>query len=161
MKTLRLIVNLAAPALFSAGLAMAQTAPSYNLSCSNATLLGAYAFQITGQILAPPPAAGPVAGVALTLFDGNGNLTQVDNVVHNGVAPTEDWRPATGTYTVNSDCTGTFTLTPQPSVASDASPPLTVHFVVSRDGSQIRVGVTSSPASAAFKAAIVSIGVRM
>jgi len=161
MKTFGLIVKLAAPALLFAGLATAQTAASENLSCSNATLLGTYAFQITGQILAPPPAAGPVAGVALTLFDGYGNLTQVDNVVHNGVAPVEDWRPATGTYTVNPNCTGTFTLTTQPSVASDASPPLTVHFVVSRDGTQIRVGVTSSPASAAFMAAIVSLGVRL
>ncbi len=161
MKTFGLIVKLAAPALLFAGLATAQAAASENLSCSNATLLGAYAFQITGQILAPTPAAGPVAGVALTVFDGNGNLSQVDNVVHNGIAPVEDWRPATGTYTVNPNCTGTFTLTAQPSVASDASPPLTVHFVVSRDGSQIRVGVTSSPASPAFMAAIVSVGVRL
>jgi len=158
MRTPGMIVTLAA----FAGLAIAQTAPaSYNLSCTNATLLGAYAFQITGQILAPAAAAGPVAGVALTLFDGNGNLTQVDNVVHNGIAPAEDWRPATGTYTVNPNCTGTFTLVTQPSVASDASPPLTVHFVVTRDGSQIRVGVTSSPASAAFMAAIISIGFRL
>jgi hypothetical protein len=161
VKTVGLFVRLAAPALVSAGLALAQSAGTEYLGCSNSTLNGSYAFQITGQILAPTPVAGPVAGVALTLFDGNGNLSQVDNVVHNGVAPIEDWRPAIGTYTVNANCTGTFTFTPQPTNPADASPPLIVHFVVKRDGSEIRTGVTSSPASAAFMAAIVSIGVRM
>ncbi len=108
MKTFGMILT----ASLFAGMAMAQTAATENLGCSLATVIGSYAFQITGQILAPAPAAGSVAGVALTVFDGYGNLTQVDNVVHNGVVPIEDWRPAVGTYTVNSNCTGTFTFTP-------------------------------------------------
>jgi hypothetical protein len=161
MKVIGRVARLAAPALVLAGLALAQSAGTEYLGCSNATLIGNYAFQITGQILAPAPAAGPVAGVALTLFDGNGNLTQVDNVVHNGVAPIEDWRPATGTYTVNPNCTGTFTFTPQPTNPADGGPALTLHFVVTRDGSQIRTTVTGSPNTPPFMAAITSVGVRL
>jgi hypothetical protein len=161
MKVIGRVARLAAPALVLAGLALAQSAGTEYFGCSNATLIGNYAFQITGQILAPGPAAGPVAGVALTLFDGNGNLTQVDNVVHNGVAPIEDWRPATGTYTVNPNCTGTFTFTPQPTNPADGGPALTLHFVVTRDGSQIRTTVTGSPNTPPFMAAITSVGVRL
>jgi hypothetical protein len=155
------LAKLAAPALLFGGLGFAQTASSINLACSNATLAGAYSFQITGQILAPAAAAGPVSGVALTVFDGFGNLTQVDNVVHNGVAPVEDWRPAVGTYTVNANCTGTFTFTPQPTNQADAGPALMVHFVVSPDGSQIRTVVTSSPNTPPFTSSITSTGVRV
>jgi hypothetical protein len=159
MKVIRLIVGVA-PALVFAGLAMAQSAATANLACSNSTLVGNYAFQITGQILAPAAVAGPVAGVALTVFDGYGNLTQVDNVVHNGIVPVEDWRPAIGTYTVNANCTGTFTFTPQPTNPADAGPALTVHFVVTQSGSEIRTTVTGSN-SPPFTAVITSIGVRL
>lgn len=161
MKVIGLIARLGAPLLAFASLAWGQSAGTEYLGCSNSTLNGNYAFQITGQILAPAPAAGPVAGVALTLFDGNGNLTQVDNVVHNGVAPLEDWRPAIGTYTVNPNCTGTFTFTPQPANPADASPALTLHFVVTRDGAEIRTTVTGSPNIPPFMAAITSVGIRL
>jgi hypothetical protein len=142
-------------------LAFAQNAVTDAYGCSNATLHGSYAFQVTGQILAPAVVAGPVSGVALTVFDGNGNLSQVDNVVHNGAAPIEDWRPATGTYTVNANCTGIFTFTPMPTVPQDASPPLKLYFVVTRDGTEIRTAVSGSPSSSAFMAAITSIGIRI
>jgi hypothetical protein len=161
MKTIGLIAKFATPALLAAGLALAQSAGSENLGCSNATIIGTYAFQITGQILAPAAVAGPVAGVALTVFDGFGNLTQVDNVVHNGVVPVEDWRPAVGTYTVNTNCTGTFTFTPQPTNPADAGPALLLHFVVTQSGSEIRTTVTGSPNSPLFTAVITSIGVRL
>ena len=161
MKPFGFISRFAALAFLSAGITFAQTAATENLGCSNATLIGSYAFQITGQILAPAPAAGPVAGVTLTVFDGLGNLTQVDNVVHNGVAPVEDWRPAVGTYTVNPNCTGTFTFTPQPTNPADAGPALMVHFVVTQNGSQIVTAVSGSPNTPPFTAAIVSIGIRL
>jgi hypothetical protein len=136
------------------GAAYAQTLTG----CSNATLTGAFVFTITGQILAPTPAAGPVSGVALTTFDGGGNLTQVDHVVHNGVAPVEDWRPATGTYSVNANCTGTFTFFPMPTVAADNSPAILVHFVISKGGTQINTVVSGSPNTPPFAASIISTG---
>jgi hypothetical protein len=129
--------------------------------CSNFTIFGQYAFTITGQILAPTAVAGPVAGVALTTFDGFGNLTQVDHVVHNGVVPVEAWRPATGTYSVNSDCTGTFTFTPAPTNPADAGPALTVFFVIAQGGGEIRTAVSGSPNTPPFVASLNSTGVRV
>jgi hypothetical protein len=131
-----------------------------NGACSNATLSGKYAFTITGQILAPALAAGPVAGVALTDFFGNGVLRQVDHVTHNGVLPVEAWRPATGSYSINPNCTGWMILTPEPTDPVDNSPELKIYIVVSEDGHEIRAVVSGSPTVPPFTAAITSIGVR-
>ena len=129
--------------------------------CSNMTIAGQYAFTITGSILAPAAVAGPVAGVALTTFDGFGNLVQVDHVTHNGVLPVEPWRPATGTYSVNPDCTGTFTFTPQPTNPADGGPALTVFFVIAQGGAEIRTAVSGSPNTPPFVASINSTGIRL
>jgi hypothetical protein len=129
--------------------------------CSNRTLHGHYAFTITGQILAPAPAAGQVTGVAMTDFDGRGNLTQVDHAVHNGVPPQEDWRPGSGTYHVNPDCTGSMTITQMPTIPADASPELLLYIVVGDNGNEIRTVVSSSPTVPAFAAAITSTATRV
>lgn len=131
-----------------------------NGECSNATLSGKYTFTITGQILAPAPAAGPVAGVALTDFFGDGALRQVDHVVHNGVLPLEAWRPGTGSYHVNDDCTGWMILTAEPTNPADNSPQLKLYIVVSEDGHEVRTVVSGSPTVPVFTADITSIGVR-
>jgi hypothetical protein len=73
--------------------------------CSNATLRGTFAFAIDGAFLGGP-APLLLKGVAMTEFDGRGNLTQVDHIVFIGTPPAEDWTPATGWYRVNADCTG-------------------------------------------------------
>jgi hypothetical protein len=130
-------------------------------ACSNATLRGDYAFTITGQILAPAPAAGLVSGVAMTHFDGDGKLTQFDHVLHNGIAPAETWRPGSGPYHVNADCTGYMTITPEPTVPSDASPVLTLYFVIGNNGSDIRTVVSGSPTSPAFSALITSTATKV
>jgi len=130
-------------------------------ACSNATLHGAYAFTLTGQILAPPPAAGLVSGVARTEFDGRGNLTQVDHVVHNGVLPAEEWRPAIGAYSINSDCTGWMTINPQPADPIDSSPELKLYVIVTEGGHEIRTVVSDSPTTPPFAANITSIGIRI
>lgn len=129
--------------------------------CNNGTITGTYIFTVTGQILAPAAAAGPVSGVALTIFDGGGGLTQVDHVVHNGVTPVEDWRPGTGTYQVNANCTGTFTFYPMPTVAADTSPAITVYFVIGLGGKQINTVVSGSPNTPPFMAALISTGTRL
>ncbi len=124
-------------ACFGASLANAQAFGP----CSEKTLTGDYGFTITGQILAGP-AAGPVTGVAMTHFDGQGNLNQVDHVVLNGVPPSVEWRPATGTYTVNANCTGAAEID-----FTDGSPPLHLHFVLAKRGNEIR-DVVSNPGTA-------------
>lgn len=128
--------------------------------CSNQTLHGSYEFTITGQILAPAPAAGPVSGVAITEFDGAGSLKQVDHVVHNGTLPVEDWRPGTGSYSINSDCTGWMTIDSQPTDPADGSPELKLYIVVTKDSREIRTVVSGSPTVPPFTANITSIGVR-
>jgi hypothetical protein len=129
-------------------------------ACSNQTLHGGYAFTITGQILAPAPAAGPVSGVALTYFDGEGGLTQVDHVVHGGIKPVEDWRPAVGSYSVNADCTGWMTFTPEPTNPADGGPELKLYITITEDGHEIRTVVSGSPNTPPFTANITSDGVR-
>ena len=129
--------------------------------CSNATLDGDYSFTITGQILAPAKAAGPVAGVAKTHFDGNGNMLQLDHVVHNGVAPIEMWRHGSGPYEVNDDCTGSMTINQEPTDPADASPSLKLYFLIAADGNEIRAVVSGSPTVPPFEAAITSIGTRI
>jgi len=145
-------------------LVCALTAAAYaqtNNGCSNGTITGTFVFTITGQILAPAAVAGPVSGVAITTFDGGGNLTQTDHVLHNGVTPVEDWRPATGTYHVNPDCTGTFTFFPMPADAADSSPALKVYFVIGKNGTVINSVVSGSPNTPPFVASIISIGTKI
>lgn len=144
----------------TAGAALLLVAVHAQAACSNNTLRGKYTFTITGQILAPAPAAGSVSGTAMTVFDGNGGVTQVDHVVHNGVLPVEEWRPGTGAYSLNPDCTGWMTITSHPTDAADAGPELKLYIVVTRDGSQVDTVVSGSPTAAAFSASITSIGVR-
>jgi len=90
------------------GVAGAQAAD--NDGCRNATLLGDYAFRVDGQLL--PPGAPPIArqGVAMTHFDGEGGLTQVDFVMSNGAPLGGPADPSTGfhideqgSYQVNPD----------------------------------------------------------
>ena len=62
----------------------------------------------------------------MTQFDGYGGLTQIDTVTISGVVVADFIHsPADGTYTVNPDCTGTFTLN-----FTDGRPTVTANFVV-------------------------------
>lgn len=105
--------------------------------CSDHTLHGDYAFVIDGTILtAPSPLL--LRGVAMTHFDGHGNLNQIDFVTLNG-AGGPDWRPATGTYEINPDCTGVAQILP------DGAPPLNLRLVVGDRGRQVWTVVIGNP----------------
>ena len=77
--------------------------------CSNRTLSGDYGGSVEGVLIVRGPDQLPFRAVVMNHFDGRGNFTAVEHVVVNGVPvnPTTPWTPASGTYTVNSDCTGT------------------------------------------------------
>jgi len=88
--------------------AQAQSVP--NLGCSDLSIKGHWGFRVSGELLT---AEGTVAqirdGVALTYFDGKGNLTQEDYVMAGGEPmgpPATFHGDESGTYHVNSDCTG-------------------------------------------------------
>ena len=77
--------------------------------CSNATLIGLYAFGGTAYTPAPPAPPPPTEVFeGIRVYDGNGHFTQRDYVGNNLAGP--DFAPPGqehGTYTVNSDCTVT------------------------------------------------------
>ena len=99
--------------------------------CSNRTLRGDYAFEVDGTVLAGPM-AGILRAVAMTHFDGEGGLTQVDFATLNGIPMSADWRPATGSYEINADCTGRAEIVPPP-----PAPPLRLRMVVFDGGRKV------------------------
>lgn len=121
--------------LLTLALAASSTVTAQAKACSNWTIKGSYAFTIHGQVLLPdgaPPLL--VDGLARTTFDGRGNLTQLDAVAIEGnIAP--DFRLSTGTYSVNRNCTGAFT------VSNGDQPPIHVLMVVAQSGNTIHTVV--------------------
>ena len=112
--------------------------------CSNQSLSGSYGAQIQGTLYIPndpnPPIKVDLRTISMGHYDGAGNVTFRDHVVVNGNPPPEEWREASGTYLVNPDCTGTFSVVTAPDF-----PPLVVHFVVVKHGTEI-FGVTNGSA---------------
>ena len=93
-------------ALTALALGLTPTAKADVKGCSNATLKGTFAYTMTGFITVPA-FAGPFAETGTQTFDGNGATTASAMLSQNGNIFKVT---ITGTYTVNDDCTGTFTL---------------------------------------------------
>jgi hypothetical protein len=117
-------------------------------ACSNRTLQGNYGFAIEGVILAGA-VTFPLRGVAMTHFDGRGNLTQVDHVLVNGAPPASEWTSGSGPYTVNPDCTGTAQI----NIPGNPLSPLSLHFVLVRQGREIHTVVEAN--------AVSSVGIKV
>jgi hypothetical protein len=107
--------------------------------CSNRTLKGGYGFKIDGQLL-NGPVTGVLRALALTKFDGQGNLTQIDFSTINGIPRGTEWRPSTGVYSINPDCTGSAEITPD-----DGSPALKLRLVIVKRGKEIHTIVEGNP----------------
>jgi hypothetical protein len=121
-------------AVTALALALSSTAKADDKGCSNATLRGSYAQTGTGVITAPPDQAGPFANVGTLVFDGNGGLTGALVVSSNG---SSSQATETGTYTVNSDCTGTYTVQIAPfGITSQA------FFAIDTNGDELEIIVT-------------------
>jgi hypothetical protein len=103
----RIIASLALAAL-----ATLVAVPAVHAQCSDATLTGNYAFTYTAVVAPGRSMKGqnnvPFAAVGVFTFDGAGSLSLTYTLVVNGVVSTTS-EPDTGTYTVNSDCTGIIT----------------------------------------------------
>ena len=116
--------------LLALALAASSSLTAHAGVCSNSTIQGTYAFTIHGQVFLPDGSTLLIDGLAKTTFDGNGNLTQLDAIAVNGnVAP--GWASNTGTYSVNPDCTGTFTVT------NGNQPPVHLQMIVAQSGNTI------------------------
>jgi len=97
---------IAAAATFA--LSLAPTAKAQNKGCSNATLKGAFVDNAIGFSVSP---AGPLGGVLTDTFDGKGAMTASGVLSLNGnIVPVT----SKATYTVNPDCTGTYTAETSP-----------------------------------------------
>jgi hypothetical protein len=136
----KLVVNVATLVLLMLGALGSGYAQSQSAACNNRLIAGNYGFVIQGNKLGGQGPTGPQVGVAMTHFDGKGGLTQIDTVTVSGeVVADFTHTPATGTYTVNSDCTGSFTLN-----FTDGRPPVDANFVVVASGSEIDTVVISA-----------------
>jgi hypothetical protein len=117
--------------------------------CSDATLEGAYAFRISGEIFVPGTNTIAVYrdGVAMTTFDGIGGLTQVDWLVGNGVSdppPTPGFHDnENGSYTVNADCTGHAEIDFPIPLGGTSGAVIKLKFVLGDHGRVIHTIVTS------------------
>jgi hypothetical protein len=83
---------------------------SDDFGCSNATLNGEYAFGVTAYTPPGLPNGPPEVVAGIEIFDGNGNFTQRD---YGGDSVPAEFSPKgqeTGTYKVNSDCTGSMVI---------------------------------------------------
>ena len=124
--------------------------------CSNSTLKGDYAFTVSGQIFLPTGVIVQREGIAMTHFNGEGKLTQIDFVLSDPMAPPPPGVPPldelkfqideTGTYSVRADCTGTFTID-FPDLTNEAGQKvpgaqITTNFVLSDGGRAIHTIVT-------------------
>jgi len=87
--------------LFSTLLGIGPTA--YARSCKLSGVAGTYGYTTSGTI----PTIGAVAAVGHVTLDASGNLTGAQTASFNGAIVPET---LSGTYTVNSDCTGSATV---------------------------------------------------
>ena len=131
-------------------------AQSDSWACNDRLIAGVYGFTIQGIKLGGPGPVGPQVGVAMTEFNGAGKLIQVDTVIINGTEVSNFTHPAaTGTYTVNANCSGSFTIN-----FTDGRPTVFASFVVVDNGNEIDTVVSPPTGSSLGVLATGSIGKR-
>ncbi len=140
MKRSTIAQSLTLAAITALALGLAPTAKAADKGCSNLSLKGGFAYTSTGFIVAAPIPAlvGPGVEVGMQTFDGNGGVTFAFNSSQNGNIGSGT---ATGTYTVNPDCTGTFT---------EVTPMFTSHYSFVIDGSGAEFQAVCLDAGAVF-----------
>ena len=112
-----------------------------DFGCSNTTLKGEYAFGVTSYTSASVPNGPPYVVTVVNgikVFDGHGNFTQRDYQGDNLAGP--DFAPPgeeKGTYTVNSDCTGSMVINLNAPVTSGSTGVISIMFVISNGGRHI------------------------
>ena len=138
MKRSIIAKTFAAGAIAALTLSLPHQARAERKECSVATLEGSFVRKDTGFVTAPPAIAGPLAGVSLVTFDGYGKFTSAGFSSLNGNVSEST---GTGTYTVNPDCTGTYT-----SVSSTGREG-TAFFVIADNGNEMHILPTNTGAS--------------
>jgi hypothetical protein len=130
--TIAKTLTIAAAAVLVLGIA-----PRAKADCSNATLAGHhFAYTSSGFIVAAPipSLVGPSAEVGVLYFDGNGGVRFDFHASQNGSTGPGT---ASGSYSVNDDCTGKFKeIYPM----TETTPTFTAHFnfVIDSNGTQFQ-----------------------
>ena len=123
-------------AVTALALGLAPTAKADDKGCTNATLKGTFSQRGTGVIIAPQSIAGPMANVGTLTFDGRGAVTgTVVNSLNGTTVPATE----KGTYHVNPDCTGTYTVQISPLGITGHA-----YFVITELANEIQI-ITTDP----------------
>lgn len=117
--------------LLSEGFAVKQGSPA----CHNADVDGKFAFEATGVYLAGAPVTGAVNFIGKLRFtaqtSGEGAITGHVVSAVDGSSQTFAEEPVTGSYSVDKDCMGTATITPE------GQPEIHFNFVVADCGKEM------------------------
>jgi hypothetical protein len=105
-------------------LGLAPAVKAADMRRTNASLKGTFSHMGTGFITG----VGPLAGVGTDTFDGNGGITGTASLSMNGTIASVT---ETGTYKVNPDCTGTYTV-------SSGGGSTTAFFVIADGGNEVK-----------------------
>ena len=149
-KSISRISMIAAPIMLVCGLlftASSVRADDEETKCTNRTLRGDYGFTAEGVLIGSPglPSEAPFRSVGVAHFDGKGNLTWLERTVINGMLLEADWTAASGSYSVNANCTGTAMVnTPNSPV------PLKLAFVVVKEGKEVHSVLDTNAISSVF-----------
>ncbi len=120
LDTLSRMAGLAVVILLAMPAAQAQN------SCTTRTLTSAYGFRLSGSI----DGTGNISVIGVQIFDGAGKFVITSQtLVTAGVVQRN--MTSSGTYTLNTDCTGTLTTTLSDGITS------TLDFVVTNSGSAV------------------------
>jgi len=114
--------------------------------CNGRTLSGSYAFKQVGLLYAPtltlPNGEAPrLASIGIIFFDGNGKIVMTAGMNSFGGFIVPSPPKVTGTYTFNSDCSGTI------SIVGPAGPD-SIYFIVTDNGNHA-FGLFTTPTGTA------------
>ncbi|PYV70038.1 MAG: hypothetical protein DMG97_20360 [Acidobacteria bacterium] len=109
MKNKRTLTALWAIVFFALATVMASTAA--HASCSLANVAGSYGYTTSGFVAIAPGTFAPAAAAGRITFDGNGHVHGTQTRVVAGSSLDETY---SGTYSVNTNCTGSFTVLVEP-----------------------------------------------
>ena len=108
--------------------------------CSLQTLKGSYGSLYTGYVLDfPNPGQNPIVIQGTDTYDGAGHISQSASSMLAGTLQFET-KDATGTYTVNTDCSGSFQVKDLPSAS----------FRIVKHGTEILGILTTQPFTISF-----------
>jgi hypothetical protein len=135
MKHITIAKTFPVAVLAALALSVGPAARAADKGCSNASLQGTFADKDTGFIYPAANAAPmPFAGVNVETFDGNGNITGTGFASVGGSGGPQTY---TGTYKVNPDCTGTYSVTINP-----GSVPAHAFFVIDDSLNELQIVIT-------------------